>query len=347
MEEIAQGIQSLLSQMTEVKTQLGEETAQQKAADARLEQLEKALAAASAAPRPTLSPDPTPQSAQTQAPSAPIVNMGQPMTVNVSAPKMATPKEFDGLKGQPAETFANQVGLYIMSNPTMFPNNMAKLSFALLYMTGQAGQWAAPYLKKILHGKGTDLPTWDQFGRAFEASFFDSDKVAKADVEIRALQQKGTVAAYSAKFKYLASIVGWEESTLVANYRAGLKSEVHLNMIGKVFASVDKIDAMALSIDNELHSARSSRPVGATVPQAAAADPNAMDLSAARFPISRDEYRRRQEEGACFKCGEPGHIAKGCTGKKGKGKAKTKVAELEKKGEDSPADDSKNGKARD
>ena len=67
-------------------------------------------------------------------------------------PKVAVPDKFDGTRGTKAEVYANQVGLYVVSNPTIFPKNRSRLVFLLSYLTGASSVWAQPFTVKFFDG---------------------------------------------------------------------------------------------------------------------------------------------------------------------------------------------------
>ena len=112
------------------------------------------------------------------------------------------------------------------------------------------------------------------------------------------------------------------------------------------FSELADIATMALQIDNELHGL-------APTETAKTPDPNAMDLSVMRGRLSDAEKTRMMRAGQCFRCGNQGHISRDCPdrGQKGKGKEKSRIAELEEevkqlKAGGSRAESSKNGGAQ-
>jgi hypothetical protein len=282
------------------------------------------------------------------------IPIAQPAYQTAKTPKVATPDKFDGTRGSKAEIFSNQVGLYIMMNPTQFPDDRTKIGWTLSYMTGKGGEWAKPITQRLLN-RDSETFTWDDFSKSFEATFYDSERVAKAEKAIRALKQTGTVLAYSLKFNDLALIVKWPPSVLITQFEQGSKSEVQVQMVRDEFKTLDEISELAIKIDNKLHKRNDDSFVEV---KEKAVDPDAMDCSAYRFNISNEEYQRRWDGELCFKCGKSGHRARECGGgfrgrwrgkfRGGRGaKVSTTEADVEDSGKErGRAEESKNGVAR-
>ncbi|WAQ88062.1 hypothetical protein PtA15_9A187 [Puccinia triticina] len=145
-------------------------------------------------------------------------------------------------------------------------------------------------------------------------------------------------------------------ATLMSQYQQGLKKDIRLALVlaRTQFTALTDLSNLALKIDNEINGADPC----AVDPTPSTADPNAMDISAMRGPLSSLDKASMMRARLCFFCGEKGHIARGCP-KKGKGKnnVDARIAELEDQvrrlttgegtsGGASRADESKNGEAR-
>ncbi|KAH9459379.1 hypothetical protein Pst134EA_019531 [Puccinia striiformis f. sp. tritici] len=163
--------------------------------------------------------------------------------------------------------------------------------------------------------------------------YFDTDKKPKAEAAIRKLKQTKSVAEYTHQFKVHAHITGWEESTLISQYRQGLKSNVRLALLisRSEFQTVTDISNLALQIDNEINGSDVGTSLTSTNQTT---DPNAMDLSAMNGRLSEAEKTQMMRAGQCFRCGVRGHLSRDCPEKKtvkpsnGKSKA-VRIAELE------------------
>lgn len=332
----------IAAQVAQLNQQLTEERLLRQQAEARLAMIENGQAFAA-------TQQATAQTLQVPQPNPPTTIM----TEAPRAPKVATPDRFDGTRGMKAEVYLSQVGLYILTNTAMFPNDQSKVSFALSYLTGGAAQWAQPWIQRVLKPtEGQQAVTYDNFVREFEAIFYDTDRKARAERDIRKLKQTRSAAEYTMKFNMLAPATGWEVPTLISHYRQGLQRDIRVLMVRDEFTTLPEITTLATKIDNDLHGERFEAPSTSThAPEASTSnDPDAMDLSAAEFNLSREEVARRRANGLCYKCGGKGHIARKCKGKK-KGSWKGKVAEIEGEEDEkaeskSEADKSKNGDAR-
>ena len=361
MAEVLRQMRELNMQFMEVKATLNEETqkrmeAEQKRneAEQKLHQYEIAQMNSSQAPL---------HSAPSQ--QAPIQ---QPIS-HIKPPKIATPNKFDGTKGQKAEVFVNQVCLYMQMNAAAFINEQAQVAFALSYLDGKASIWGQSLTDQLLDQEKMKLVTWKKFIESFKGTFFDSERLAKAEKDLRALTQTRAVVDYWIKFSELALIVKWPESVLLSQFKQGLKREITVHMVRDVFEEVEDMAKLAIKLDNEInkrevhnhqttitHSSSSS---------AAAIDPDAMDCSAYRFNISGDEYNRRGVSGACYSCGKSDHFVADCPERKkrfshgrgnwrGRGgsrfKFRSRVAEVDGVKEEEKlegrSDGSKNGEAQ-
>ncbi|KAI7962448.1 hypothetical protein MJO28_000542 [Puccinia striiformis f. sp. tritici] len=261
--------------------------------------------------------------------------------------KVGYPNKFDGTRGDKAEVYLSQVSIYYAANPGKFRTDRKKIVFALSYLTGAASGWAQPFTEKIINNVAI---TSDDYWTAFRGMYFDLEKRSNAEKAIQALKQVKSVAQYAHTFAIHAYNTGWEATTLVSQFRQGLKQEVRMGIVlaQTAFTSLEDVISLAIKIDNELSGAE----VGTHRP-AQAVDPNAMDLSAFRGQLSEADKTRMMRAGQCFRCGTKGHLARECPNKNSKNKD-AKIAELQaeiqrltsgSKGSSSggKADQSKNG----
>lgn len=198
----------------------------------------------------------------------------------------------------------------------------ARVTFALSYMSGKASVWGQSLTNQLLDVEKRNLVTWKKFIDSFKATFFDSERLAKAEREIRALKQTRSVSDYWIKFAELALVVKWPESVLLSQFEQGLKTEVSVYMIREEFTEVEDMAKFAIKLDNKLnkrthdvnyHANVSTTPAPVQAPPT---DPDAMDCSAYRLNITNDEYRRRGMSSECYACGKTDHYIADCPTKK-------------------------------
>ena len=136
------------------------------------------------------------------------------------------------------------------------------------------------------------------------------------------------MSAYTQDFNLHARTVVWDHAPLMSLYQNGLKENVQLAMVmsNVQFTSLQEMQAMALKAGQTIEGIRNNRAAPPAPPLTAststpASDPNVMDLSAfQKTPtnqLSDAERARRVELNLCFRCGQAGHVSRGClNGKK-------------------------------
>lgn len=311
LEEITRQIAELNTRLNAETSLRLEETARREAAERRLEEAiaNPSLLRAAAADSPDV---PLPAAV-----SAPVAHMA----------KMATPDKFDGQRGAKAEMFIQQVSLYVMTNERSFPSERNKVAFTVSYLAGDAHVWATPYVQKILEENMQGL-TFKTFIDAFKGTYYDPHRVSKAENAIRALWQTESVLDYATRFNQLASIISWEDSTLMSNFKGHLKPEITVHLIRDTSTTLEQLVRAAVEIDHLLHPEREGVALfhdsiddkkavvqvgGESSGQRVARADDAMDLSSVRFNISNKEFQRRKFANLCYYCGKPNHSASRCT----------------------------------
>lgn len=317
---------ALNARLDEVMRALAEERTHRIATEEALRQTQARLDATASQQNPA-----PPQ----QAPALPP----PPATTNTSSTiVLAKPKSFDGTRGAPAEAFVAQIGLHTITYPERFPTDASKVAFTVSFMTDYASTWAQPYLTKIFESQEV---VFSEFINDFKASFYDHNRRHRAEVALRNLRQNGTVSAYTQDFNMHARTIGWDDAPLMSLYQNGLKENIQLAVVMSniQFSSLQEMQAMALKAGQTIEGIRTGRPAPIPPSSAPAPDPNAMDLSAfQRTPgnrLSEAERARRAQLNLCFRCGQAGHVARGCAngGRKPQGRQQTsssaRISELQ------------------
>jgi hypothetical protein len=140
----------------------------------------------------------------------------------------------------------------------------------------------------------------------------------------------------------------WETPTLISKYKHRLKTQIQLVLLMACteFAELREVANLALKIDNELN--------GVPPPKTLLTpDPKAMNLSVMLGRLLDREKTSMMWAGQCFQFRKQGHFERECPDQysKGKGKERTKIAELEEeiknlKAGGSGVESAKNGRAQ-
>ncbi|KNE89157.1 hypothetical protein PSTG_17384 [Puccinia striiformis f. sp. tritici PST-78] len=88
--------------------------------------------------------------------------------------KLALPDQFDGTRGDKAEVYTSQVGLYMAANRKKFCTDRLKVIFCISNLTGPANIWAQPYSRLLLAEQEVKF---DEFFAAFRGMYFDTEKM--------------------------------------------------------------------------------------------------------------------------------------------------------------------------
>jgi hypothetical protein len=250
--------------------------------------------------------------------------------------KVAEPERFSGKKGNEVYRWFAQLRLVFRGKPRTYNSDADKVAYALSYMSGAAQNWAMPLLQALDEGREHNLlENYDAFRESVIGVYGDLDRRGNAEDRLGRLRQTGSVAAYISTFNEYAAQVDWNESSLMARFRGGLKDEV-LDSVATAETQPSRLHdwmAMASRIDERLWGRRQARRPssdsinmkGAITPRepftrgqvgSAASGPVPMELGAIRGPpalaktaAERLEYQR---QGKCWGCGQFGHVRGKC-----------------------------------
>ncbi|KAH9464642.1 hypothetical protein Pst134EB_004164 [Puccinia striiformis f. sp. tritici] len=200
---------------------------------------------------------------------------------------MGLPFKFNGTRGDKAEEWVRQIGIYITGHPHLFPDDRTKVMWSLSYLEGPALAWSQQFSDKLYVNE--EVSYNDDFATSFTSMYLDSEKKPKAEAALRKLKQTKSVADYSHQFNIHANNAGWETSTLISHFKQGLKSNVRLALLlsRAEFTTLAEISNLSLKVDNEINGGDTFTTQATT--STPTADPNAMDLSA-----FEDNYRTRK-----------------------------------------------------
>jgi len=247
--------------------------------------------------------------------------------------KVAPPDKFSGKKGNEVYRWFAQLRLVFRGKPRTYQSDANKVAFALSYMIGSAQNWAMPILQALDEGRKHDLlEDYSAFREAVICIYGDLDRTYNAEDHIEKLRQTGAVATYISTFNEYVAQLDWNESSLVARFRSGLKDEI-LDSIATAETQPRRLHewmAMSSRIDERLWSRKQTRRLPSEssnlrnlsfssriLPVRPSSEPvNSgpvpMELGAVRGPLAlaknAAERLKYQRQGRCWGCGELGHI---------------------------------------
>lgn len=251
--------------------------------------------------------------------------------------KVADPERFSGKKGNEVYRWFAQLRLVFRGKPRTYSSDADKVAYALSYMSGAAQNWAMPLLQALDEGHEHELlGNYDAFRETVIGVYGDLDRRGNAEDRLGRLRQTGSVAAYISTFNEYAAQVDWNESSLMARFRGGLKDDI-LDSVATAETQPRRLQdwmAMASRIDERLWGRRQNRrlqsdlsnvKVSTNPPRDVArrfqvnpgtSGPVPMELGAVRTTTAlaktageRLEYQR---QGRCWGCGELGHVRAKC-----------------------------------
>src|SRR5579863_3603872 len=204
-------------------------------------------------------PEPEPQSTESLAQTLRLLvekigNLSEPSRPR-SKIHHRVPDVFDGTDTSKLETFVFQLSMYISSRKGDFPDDEAKVAFALSYLKGVPLDWFQGEVSRALNDGGS-FPTWfDDFPNFIEELrrlFGPRDPINDATNAIEALRYKDSTKAarYTIDFNRYAHRTGWNDTALTRQYYKGLPDRLkdEIARIGKP-GDLSSLQALVATLD--------------------------------------------------------------------------------------------------
>jgi len=250
------------------------------------------------------------------------------------APKLHEPEDFNGTRAKFSK-FMTKLALVFFSDPTRYATDVAKISYAALYLSGSAADWFEPHLNKATGA--ICFMTYEAFVRALKNAYDDPDAQATAERKLHNLKQGNKdCSAYHAEFCTYATTLNYDDMTKISFFSNGANQDLKTALLYQASPpeTFDKFVQLCIKLDNRAKQLRSQthrpahtgpapapRPAPTPVPVSGTTSSTAtgpMDLSQPdrtprkRGPLSPELRRYWQENHLCMYCGGSGHWASVC-----------------------------------
>lgn len=255
----------------------------------------------------------------------------QPTTHYTKGLKVAPPEYFDGTLSK-SKSFLNQVYLFLAGKKDDIHHDQDRIILTLSYMKGgTAGPWAEQKVESYSN-TGHITQSWEDFVKEFNSVFGDPDPAGTARFKMDRLHQGSqTVDEYVSKFRELKSDTGYNDAALVEKFKKGLNQ----GLVDRIFGLQDmpttlkdwetwssKFDRQwrqrqaekkafsdrtnpGSSTQKQAGPTHTSKPTSSLQPSYVKKEPDVVHMEV-------DSGRKNRPRIVCYRCRQPGHIAKNC-----------------------------------
>ena len=139
--------------------------------------------------------------------------------------KAHIPNTFSSTNPDKLNNFLFQCRLYFCANLVQFDTDIAKINFAMTYLTGVAQDWFEVGLDQEDQSIRQDwLSDWNLFVDELRRHFGLSDPISEVANMLDNLHMKpgNKISTYNVDFMHYTSQLGWENSVLCHRYYQGL-----------------------------------------------------------------------------------------------------------------------------
>ena len=156
-------------------------------------------------------------------------NQTPALNTNSRGTKAHISNTFSSTESDKLNNFLFQCRVYFHANPVQFDMDIAKINFAMTYLTGVAQDWFEVGLNQEDQSILQDwLSDWNLFVDELRRHFGLSDPIGEAANMLDNLHMKpgDKVPTYNVDFMHYASQLGWGNSVLCHHYYQGLPNHI-------------------------------------------------------------------------------------------------------------------------
>ena len=272
-------------------------------------------------------------------------------------PKAKDPGMFNGRKRRYLRTWIGENEICFRTAPNLYRAEISKVMFAGSFLEGDAKTWFTDYFHDPANIPAF-MSDWTLFTIELQRNFGLEDELGAAEEDLGKLTMadKDRASYFTARFRAIMSNLGgtWDDRNLRNQYYKKLAPRLRTQFVTAGTPVPSKLEPLIFMVDRfdraywadyELNRTINSTPAAernssstdsAAIPAAQATRKNAPAPSAPRAALSKpfpaahltkegkltpEEKQRRMDAGACFYCGEVGHLTAQCS-KKGQPRAR-------------------------
>jgi hypothetical protein len=229
----------------------------------------------------------------------PAVPAAQPPRI-----KPDRPPPFSGKKSESLDAWVFQMQQYCNLAPVPEAD---RINFAATFFKDQAALWWRSYYLSIDWAHAA--PNWDGFLTALRQQFVPVNTTISAYDRLQRLSQKASVNAYNHEFRaVMLDLPDMDQATRMNYYIRGLKDNLRPFVVMQQPADLAAAEAIAERVDAITYKPQ-SRTTGFHHRAPGGATPMELDVITKLTPSERERLRK---SGGCFRCRQPGHLARDC-----------------------------------
>ncbi|KAK3534983.1 hypothetical protein QTP70_001946 [Hemibagrus guttatus] len=252
---------------------------------------------------------------QNQLCSASLAAPRDPPTACGESPRLALPDKFEGSADR-CRGFLRQCEVFFSHQPGMYSKEETQCALVMSLLTGRALEWASAVWDADPQIRASFAYFSGMIREVFEYPAGGKD-ISVQLMELR--QGSDTAADYAIRFRTLAVQSGWNDASLLAVFRAGLKPELQTELACRTEeTTLSQFVATAIRLDNlmrqhqagpsHLSSVRSrNRPNYSSFREEV---PEPMQLGRSRLAEQAQQQRSRMR--LCYNRGASGHLSPRC-----------------------------------